>query len=60
MASAPDHIVTLPPIPRPTPNRSDEATKWLGDLEKAAEDVAFWEQPSVRERMAQEFKDAGL
>jgi hypothetical protein len=60
MTNKSDHEVALPYIPRPTPDRSDEATEWLEDLVKKAEDPEYWEQPSISVRMAEEFKRTGL
>jgi len=58
--SSSEHKVELPYIPRPTPDRSAEATEWLESLAKKAEDPEYWERPSISVRMAEEFKKAGI
>ncbi len=55
-----EHKVELPYIPRPTPDRSDEATQWLESLTKKAEDRDYWAQAPISVRMAEEFKRAGI
>lgn len=60
MATKSGQKAELPYLPRPTPNRSPEATEWLEGLAKKAEDPEFWEQPPISERIAKALKKAGL
>lgn len=60
MATKSDQKAELPYLPRPTSNRSPEATEWLENLETKAEDPEFWEQPPISERIAKALKEAGL
>jgi hypothetical protein len=60
MTTKSDHRTAPPYIPRPTPDRSAEATEWLENLAKKAESPEFWEQPPISIRMAESFKKAGL